>query len=150
MISFLTLDIDIFLFLEKMSSSGIDTGVNSPPPSNRDPSVIKVGTTEMTVEAYKEAKRSFDLFRTAISTAYPHEGYELRLNVCSAECVVKAREMFTFPFQPEIIKSHYVSFRLYGNNMDSYFAQITSQRGVENYFHANTPPVSGSYTLAFK
>lgn len=111
---------------------------------------MMVGSTAMPVESYREAQRYFDLFRAAIRLAYPSGGYEIGLHDSSAQCVVKGRQVFKFPFQPEAIKNHYVTFRLVGNNMESYFAQITSQSGVNSYFNAYTPPAGGSYVLAFK
>eukprot|EP01039_Chlorochromonas_danica_P014885 gene14885-17438_t len=95
----------------RVSASGVATGVNSPPPSNQAPSVMMVGSTAMPVESYREAQRYFDLFRAAIRLAYPSGGYEIGLHDSSAQCVVKGRQVFKFPFQPEAIKNHYVTFR---------------------------------------
>ena len=133
----------------RVSASGVATGVNSPPPSNQSPSVMMVGTTEIPIDAYIEAKRYFDLFSAAINTAYPHGGNEIGIHEPSAQCVVKYRrsQVFKFPFHPAIIKNHYVTFRLLGDNMESYLAQIRIQNGVSNYSNACTPPSGGSYTV---
>lgn len=80
----------------------------------------------MPVESYREAQRYFDLFRAAINLAYPRGVYEIGIHEPSALCVVKGHKVFQFPFHPEAIKNHYVTFRLVGNNMEKYFAQISS------------------------
>jgi hypothetical protein len=116
----------------RVSASGVATGVNTPPPlpNSSNPRVVVVGTTEMSQEDHAEAKRYFELFQDALKDKYPHGGCSIHLNENTVQCVIKGRktsDVFKFAFQPEMIKNHYVAFRLV-DDFDNYLTFARNAR----------------------
>ena len=134
-----------------MSASGSTTGVDTPIADGEGEMVEVGGGRQLPFAQFEDARRYFELFQEAISVKYPHKGYRLAYNKSTGMCTVLGRgnSIFRFIYEPAVIKNHYCTFRLSGDDMSNYLSEVQSQYGVPNHTERGliSPPSSGVVTI---
>ena len=136
------------------SASGSATGVDTPVAAGEGGMVEVGGGRQLPLVQFEDARRYFELFQEALSAKYRHREYSLMYNKITGMCSVlgRANSVFQFNYEPAVIKNHYCTFRLGGDDMGKYLSEAQSHYGVQNHTERGliTPPSCGEASVAYR